>query len=65
MFKQRTSDDLLRLSEAAERLRVSKQTVRTLIQGGHLPAVKVGPAVNSPLRISRDDLEDWLEGKRL
>jgi excisionase family DNA binding protein len=60
MLNQRTEKDLLTLAEAAERLRLSKQTVRMLIKTGHLPAFKTGEAVNSPIRILRSDLEAWL-----
>jgi excisionase family DNA binding protein len=53
---------LLTVAEAADYLRVSRQTVRALVHRGYVPAVKAGPAVKSPIRIRRDELERWLYG---
>jgi excisionase family DNA binding protein len=47
---------LLKIPEAASRLRVSEVTVRRLIGRGEIKTVRVG----SQLRIPADDLEAWL-----
>ena len=49
----------LRVSQAAEILDLSEQTVRKLIHSGALPASRVGDV---EIRISRHDLEDYLHG---
>ena len=51
---------LLSIAEVAERLGVSTKTVRRRISEGAIPAVKVGPAVNSPIRVSEAAVERWL-----
>jgi excisionase family DNA binding protein len=52
---------LLTVAETAERLRVSERTVRRLIEGGLLPAVRVSAGA---IRIGADELDDWLEERR-
>ncbi len=48
---------LLTLAEAAEVLRVSAKTVRRRIEGGDLPAVRLGPRT---LRVREDDLQRYI-----
>lgn len=53
---------LLSVEDAAARLGVSDDTVRRLIAGGHLPAVRVPGRTDAPgsLRIRVRDLERWV-----
>jgi excisionase family DNA binding protein len=46
--------------EVATRLRVSTSTVQRLVRAGLLPAVRVGKARNSAVRIASDELDRWL-----
>jgi excisionase family DNA binding protein len=50
---------LLRISEAAERLNVSRASVYRWIEDGRLPAVQLGGR-GSPLRVPAAELEEWL-----
>ena len=50
--------EVLTIEEAAEFLRLSKDTVYSLAAGGLIPARKVGAS----WRILRSALEDWLRG---
>jgi excisionase family DNA binding protein len=50
---------LLRISEAAERLNVSRASVYRWIDEGRLPAVQLGGR-GSPLRIPAGELQEWL-----
>jgi putative molybdopterin biosynthesis protein len=54
-------DDLLTLSEVAERLRLSKLTVWRYVKEGRLPAYKIG----RDLRIKSSELETYIESKRV
>jgi excisionase family DNA binding protein len=45
--------DLLTLSEVAEYLRLSERTIRTLLERGEIPSVKIGRSY----RVRRIDLE--------
>ncbi len=47
---------LMKIEDAAEKLQVSKSTVRRLIINGDLPAVKIGKSV----RIRSDDWEQFM-----
>jgi excisionase family DNA binding protein len=47
---------LLTVEETAERLRVSPKTVRRFIDGGVVPALRVGGSI----RVDEGELEDWL-----
>jgi excisionase family DNA binding protein len=47
---------LLNVCKAARRVSVSEKTIRRLIRGGELPALKVGKS----LRIDPAELERWL-----
>lgn len=49
----------LRVSEVAETLQLNPQTVSRWLRQGKLPGRKVG----SEWRVSRKDLEDYLNGK--
>ncbi len=46
----------MKIEDAAEKLQVSKSTVRRLIINGDLPAVKIGKSV----RIRSDDWEQFM-----
>jgi excisionase family DNA binding protein len=46
--------------EAATHLRVSRHTVYHMVNGGRMPAVKVG----GQIRIPRDELEAWIGAQR-
>jgi excisionase family DNA binding protein len=50
----------LTVHEAAEQLRCSELTIRRRIAEGQIPAVKLGFAPNSGLRIPSAGLEAWL-----
>ncbi len=52
------SEKLLKMSEAANRLNVSKSTVYRLIVAGTLPAIKIGKQI----RIKPADLEAYITG---
>lgn len=49
-------DDLLKVTEVAEWLRVSRSSVQNYISRGYFPAIKIG----SSTRIKRSSIEDWL-----
>jgi excisionase family DNA binding protein len=51
---------MLSVTETAMELGVSAQTVRRLIRQGHIPAVKLGEAHSSSVRVPRAALESWL-----
>lgn len=50
---------LLRVSEAAEQLNVSRASVYRWIAEGRIPAVQLGGR-GAPLRVDRHALEEWL-----
>jgi len=50
--------ELLKVSEAAEFLKLSTNRVYTLIKQGVLPSVRVGGSI----RVIREDLEQFLKG---
>lgn len=49
--------DLLTVVEVAERLRVPKERVYTLISEGRIPAFRLSPR---RIRVSSDELNRWL-----
>jgi excisionase family DNA binding protein len=49
--------------QARERMGVSRETLRTLIKSGELKASKVGHGRTSPLRISEQAIEDYMEAQ--
>jgi len=51
---------LLTLKEAADRLRIDPESVRLLIKAGEIRAIKAGPGLTSPWRISERALADYL-----
>mgnify|MGYP002078601524 FL=1 len=52
-----TSDQLLRLSEVADRLQVSRSTVRRIVKEGRLRTVRVSPR---SVRVRPQDLEAFI-----
>jgi excisionase family DNA binding protein len=57
------SPELLRISEAAEKLNVSRASVYRWIEEGRLPAIQLGGR-GAPLRIPGDELNEWLDERR-
>jgi excisionase family DNA binding protein len=55
---------LLRISDAAEQLNVSRASVYRWIDEGRLPAVQLG-GPGAPVRIPSKDLEAWLAASRV
>jgi excisionase family DNA binding protein len=53
------SDEILRLPEVAQLLKVAEKTVYTMAQKGELPAFKVG----GQWRFRRTDLDAWIDAK--
>lgn len=51
----------LTAAEARERLRVSRETLRKLINTGQLVAHKTGPGRTCPYRISEEEVEAYIE----
>jgi excisionase family DNA binding protein len=58
-----TPHELMTVRETAELLRVHPNTVYRLAHQGAFPAFKAGPAVSSPIRIARADLDAWLRSR--
>ena len=56
---------LLTVAEVAERLGQSPLTVRRKIRRGVIPAVKLGKAAPSHLRVDERELEAWLFDREL
>lgn len=57
----RVDEGLLTPNEAAERLKVTAEQVRSLIRKGHLAAINVGTGPKRPLyRITSQALQDFL-----
>lgn len=50
----------LKVPEVAELLRVARSRAYELVADGEIPAVKIGRSV----RVSRKELDRWLEGQR-
>jgi excisionase family DNA binding protein len=53
------SDEILKLPEVAQLLKVAEKTVYTMAQRGDLPAFKVG----GQWRFRRTDLDAWIDAK--
>ena len=49
----------LKVPEVAEVLRIARSRAYELVADGEIPAVKIGRSV----RVSRKDLDRWLEGQ--
>lgn len=56
-------EELMKPSEVALMLRVSRSWVYDAAADGRLPAVRLG-GPDGPLRFVRDDIEHWLESAR-
>jgi len=54
-------EKLLTLNELADYLHLSRRTVYRLLDGTDLPAYRVG----SHLRFRRQDVDSWLETRRI
>jgi excisionase family DNA binding protein len=52
--------NLLTIPEVAERLRVSERTIRKRIGAGFLPALKLGPEMHAPVRVTEEALAGFL-----
>lgn len=55
------SDELLTVSEVAERLRIHSMTIYRWIEEGRLPAMRFG----KQYRVRAADLDEMLEGSRV
>lgn len=55
---------LLTIAEAAELLNLSTSTVRRRIWDGEIPCVRLGRGPQAPVRVSPDDLADFLHAAR-
>ena len=56
---------LLRLKPAAEYLSVSPGTLRTIVQRGELPIIKLAENGHSPWLIDRAELDAWIERSKV
>ena len=52
--------EYLKVTEVAKVLRIARSRAYELIADGEIPAVKIGRSV----RVSRKELDRWLEGQR-
>lgn len=50
----------LKVPEVATVLRIARSRAYELVAGGEIPSVRIGRSV----RVSRRDLDRWLEGQR-
>ena len=50
----------LKVPEVAEILQIARSRAYELVDDGEIPAIKIGCSV----RVSRKDLDRWLEGRR-
>lgn len=55
-------EPLLTVPEVARRLRLSEQSVRSMIRRGELAAARLGGERGRPLRVDAGDLADRLRG---
>jgi excisionase family DNA binding protein len=56
---------LLTIPEVAERVRVSRSTIRRRIDAGEIPAVKLGSTPQAPVRVDEQELERWITSSRV
>jgi excisionase family DNA binding protein len=57
--------DYLTVQEVAESLRITTRTVMTMIESGSFPnAFKAGEASNSPWRIPKADVEQFIQRRQ-
>lgn len=54
------NDEVLRLREVADLLKVGEKTVYSMAQAGELPAFKV----RGQWRFSRKDIDSWIEQQK-
>lgn len=59
-----TSTQMLAIKDVATELAISKQAAHHLVQSGDLAAINVGRGSKSYWRISRSDLEAYIERER-
>lgn len=59
-MKSKNNLEALKVDEVAERLRVSPQTIRAMIERGDLHAVRVGRVIRIPV----EALERFLKGEK-
>jgi excisionase family DNA binding protein len=52
--------EYMKVPEVAEELRIARSRVYELVGEGEIPSVRIGRSV----RVSRKELERWLEGQR-
>jgi excisionase family DNA binding protein len=55
-----TQHEFLKVPEVAKELRIARSRAYELVASGTIPAVKIGRSV----RVSRRELERWLEEQR-
>jgi len=55
---------LLRLTEASKTTGLPVKTLLSAIHRGDLVAVQLGVGRNSPFRVKRENLDNWLESRR-
>jgi excisionase family DNA binding protein len=55
-----TQHEFLKVPEVAEELRIARSRAYEMVANGTIPAVKIGRSV----RVSRKELEHWLEEQR-
>jgi excisionase family DNA binding protein len=55
-----TQHEFLKVPEVAKELRIARSRAYELVASGTIPAVKIGRSV----RVSRKELEHWLEEQR-
>ena len=60
----RAQNDLITMSELAERWGLSVMTIHRLITDQGLPSLKFGPARNAARRIRLADAERWLAARQ-
>jgi excisionase family DNA binding protein len=58
------SDNLMTVDEVARELRVSARKVYQFIQSGELVATNIGTEGRKIFRITRSDLDDFLQSRR-
>ncbi len=58
------SDDLMTVDEVAKELRVNSRKVYQLVQSGELVAANIGTGERKIFRITRSDLEAFLQSRR-
>jgi excisionase family DNA binding protein len=56
---------LLTIPEVAQRVSVSRSTIRRRIDAGEIPAVKLGSTPQAPVRVDEHELERWIASSRV